>query len=101
MRNVPQAQLAGVQKPPRHEVAGSWAPASSERYVDLMMALISIWPGRQHDAACRCGRRRGRASAIGIFGWFRSVTRRDRRTDGCYWAKRDRRRREAGAWKGE
>jgi hypothetical protein len=22
-RNVPQAQLAGVQKPPRHEVAGS------------------------------------------------------------------------------
>jgi hypothetical protein len=23
----PHAQLAGVQKPPRHEVAGSWAPA--------------------------------------------------------------------------
>jgi len=23
----PRAQLAGVQKAPRHEVAGSWAPA--------------------------------------------------------------------------
>jgi len=26
-RDTPQAQLAGVQKAPRHEVAGSWAPA--------------------------------------------------------------------------
>ena len=24
---APQAQLTGVQKAPRHEVAGSWAPA--------------------------------------------------------------------------
>src|SRR5262245_22093530 len=26
-RDVPLAELAGVQKAPRHEVAGSWAPA--------------------------------------------------------------------------
>jgi hypothetical protein len=26
-RDAPHAQLAGVQKAPRHEVAGSWAPA--------------------------------------------------------------------------
>jgi hypothetical protein len=27
----PRAQLAGVQKAPRHEVAGSWAPAKQQR----------------------------------------------------------------------
>jgi hypothetical protein len=26
-KEAPQAQLTGVQKAPRHEVAGSWAPA--------------------------------------------------------------------------
>jgi hypothetical protein len=26
-RDAPQAQLAGVQNAPRHEVAGGWAPA--------------------------------------------------------------------------
>ena len=26
-QDAPQAQLAGVRKAPRHEVAGSWAPA--------------------------------------------------------------------------
>jgi hypothetical protein len=29
-REVPHARLAGVQEAPRHEVAGSWAPASGE-----------------------------------------------------------------------
>ena len=36
--NDPHAQLAGVRKAPRHEVAGCWALASSERYGDLMSA---------------------------------------------------------------
>src|SRR5262245_24305066 len=40
-RNSPHALRSGVQKAPRHEVAGSWAPAGSERYGDLMPALTS------------------------------------------------------------
>jgi hypothetical protein len=36
---------AGVQKAPRHEVAGSWALAGSECYGDLMLAAVSIMGG--------------------------------------------------------
>src|SRR5215467_12604212 len=32
----PRAQLAGVQKAPRHEVAGSWAPAKQRALVCTM-----------------------------------------------------------------
>src|SRR5215472_8094874 len=38
----PLAQLAGVQKAPRHEVAGSWAPVQQRRYEDLMPAPLSM-----------------------------------------------------------
>ena len=33
---------AGVQKAPRHEVAGGWAVVSSERYGDLRSAPASM-----------------------------------------------------------
>jgi len=35
-RDARQTELAGVQKAPRHEVAGSWALAGSECYGDYM-----------------------------------------------------------------
>ena len=52
----PRAQLAGVQKAPR--VAGGWTLADSERYVDLMMAPISILgrtPARRQSASVVAG----------------------------------------------
>jgi hypothetical protein len=54
-RDARQADLAGVQKAPRHEVAGSWALAGSERYGDLMLAPISMMggtPARRHLDVC-------------------------------------------------
>jgi hypothetical protein len=44
-RDARQTELAGVQKAPRHEVAGSWALAGSKRYGDLMLAPISMMGG--------------------------------------------------------
>jgi hypothetical protein len=44
-RDVRQTELAGVQKAPTHEVAGSWALAGSECYGDLMLAPISMMGG--------------------------------------------------------
>jgi hypothetical protein len=44
-REARQTELAGVQKAPRHEVAGSWALAGSECYGDLMLAPISMMGG--------------------------------------------------------
>src|SRR5215813_13473364 len=41
-KEPPQAHLTGVQKAPRHEVAGSWALAGSECEVDLMPAPRSM-----------------------------------------------------------
>jgi len=38
----PRAHLTGVQKAPRHEVAGSWAPAKRGRCEDLTPALLSM-----------------------------------------------------------
>src|SRR6516162_7917141 len=47
------AQLTGVQKAPRHEVAGSWAPAGQRRYGDLMSATTlmvgATLPGSDRD----------------------------------------------------
>jgi hypothetical protein len=57
----PRAQLAGVQKAPR--VAGGWTLADSERYVDLMMAPISILgrtPARRQSASVVAGEGRVR-----------------------------------------
>src|SRR5260370_30504483 len=45
----------GVQKAPRHEVAGSWALAGSEGYGDLMLTPISMMGGtaaRRHLDVC-------------------------------------------------
>jgi hypothetical protein len=54
-REARQTELAGVQKAPRHEVAGSWAPAGSECYGELMLAPISMMdgtPARRHLDVC-------------------------------------------------
>jgi len=39
---APQAQLTGVQKAPRHEVAGSWALAGRRALWGFMLAPISM-----------------------------------------------------------
>src|SRR5215472_3720295 len=61
----PRGQLAGVQKAPRHEVAGSWHRPSSECYVDLMLAPSSMMgrtparghlQGWSHGRSGECGR---------------------------------------------
>src|SRR3982074_3906692 len=63
-RDTPHAQRAGVQKAPRHEVAGSWALAGSECYGELMLAPISVMggtPARRRLDVCtdaRLGERR-------------------------------------------
>ena len=44
-RDARQTELAGAQKAPRHEVAGSRALAGSECYGDLMLAAVSIVGG--------------------------------------------------------
>jgi hypothetical protein len=41
-KEAPHAQLTGVQKAPRHEVAGSWGLSGSECYGDCMSAAISM-----------------------------------------------------------
>src|SRR5712671_3378154 len=54
-RDAGQTELAGVQKAPRHEVAGSWALAGSECYGELMLAPISMMggtPARRHLDVC-------------------------------------------------
>ena len=52
-RGARHAQLTGVQKAPRHEVAGSWAPAGQRRYGDLMSATTlmvgATLPGSDRD----------------------------------------------------
>jgi hypothetical protein len=39
-REAPLAPAAGVQKAPRHEVAGVWGRVGSQRYGDLIFAPI-------------------------------------------------------------
>src|SRR5258705_6153857 len=54
-RDARQTELTGVQKAPRHEVAGSWALAGSECYGDLMLAPILMMggtPARCHLDVC-------------------------------------------------
>ena len=54
-RNSPHAHRAGVQKAPRHEVAGSWAAAGKLALWGLMLAPNSpeprragrLWPGQR------------------------------------------------------
>src|SRR5215471_7400259 len=46
MTDHPRAEGAGVRKAPRHEVAGSWALASSEGCGELMSAPRLIVGGR-------------------------------------------------------
>jgi hypothetical protein len=41
-RDARHAELAGVQKAPRHEVAGSWARTGQRAYEDLMRAPSSM-----------------------------------------------------------
>jgi hypothetical protein len=40
MTAVPRTQAAGVQKAPRHEVAGGLAPGRADRYGDLIFAPV-------------------------------------------------------------
>jgi hypothetical protein len=44
-KEAPHAQLTGVQKAPRHEVARVGHRLSSERYEDLMVAAGSMMGG--------------------------------------------------------
>jgi hypothetical protein len=55
LRDYPHAPAAGDRKAPRHEVAGSWALAGSERYGDLMWArrlILVRTPARRHLHVC-------------------------------------------------
>jgi hypothetical protein len=97
-RDTPHAQRAGVQKAPRHEVAGSWAVACSERYGDLMLAP-SLDGGRDANTTPpSCLPHGGRESVVGILAGVWIASTRDPCTDGCDWVGRDRRRRGAGAF---
>ena len=55
-QDAPQAQLAGVQKAPRHEVAGSWAPAKQR-------ALSGFYAGAALDGKRDASTRRRAMSA--------------------------------------
>jgi hypothetical protein len=57
-RGSRHAQLTGVQKAPRHEVAGSWGRVGSERYGDLMSAPTLMWVQRCQEATGMCGQAR-------------------------------------------
>jgi len=53
---MPRARAAGVLKAPRHEVAGSWAPAKQRALWELRVAplsMISAAPARADGHACR------------------------------------------------
>jgi hypothetical protein len=56
-RGARHAQLTGVQKAPRQEVAGSWAPAGQRRYGDLLSATTlmvgATLPGSDRDVWTR------------------------------------------------
>jgi hypothetical protein len=62
MTAVPRTQAAGVQKPPRHEVAGGLAPGRADRYGDLIFApVVKLGAMRaQGDLDGVCGREPGR-----------------------------------------
>jgi hypothetical protein len=55
-------EVAGGRKAPRHEVAGSWAPAKQRRYEDLMRApslVIDVTLTGFDLCVCRYGRSTG------------------------------------------
>src|SRR6201997_1400615 len=72
-RGSRHAQLTGVQKAPRHEVAGSWAPAGQRALwgFDVSADLDGGW----NAARKRSGRvnRRGGEPAMGISASARSA----------------------------
>jgi hypothetical protein len=84
-KKAPQTQLTGVQKAPRHEVAGSWEPT-------VQRVLWGFNAGADLDDRRGAGRIRScvsvgtgvQESAIGIWASVRSAPMRDARADGCY-----------------
>src|SRR6201987_758953 len=87
-KDGPQAQLTGVQKAPRHEVAGSWAPAR-QRALWRFNAGAGVDDGRDAGmtpAAYLHIREVGRVQEAFLAG-VRSASRCDRCTDRCDWAE--------------
>src|SRR6201984_989376 len=90
----PRAHLAAVQKAPRHEVAGSWAPAR-QRALWRFNAGAGVDDGRDArttPAADLHIREVGRVQEAFLAG-VRSASTCDPCTDRCDWAERDRSRR--------
>src|SRR6516162_8766803 len=74
IRGSRHAQLTGVQKAPRHEVAGSWAPAGQPALwgFDVSADLDGGWnTARQRSG---CVDRRGGEPAMGISASARSAS---------------------------
>ena len=96
-RGARHAELTGVQKAPRHEVAGSWAPAGQRALwgFDVNADL----DGGRNTARKRpgCVDRRGEEPAMGISASARSASAGARRIDRRDRVERDHCRRRASA----
>src|SRR3981189_3200439 len=96
-QEAPQAQLTGVQKAPRHEVAESWAPSGQR-------ALWGFDVSAELDGGCNNARKRpgcvdgrGEEPAMGISASARSASAGARRIDRRDRVERDHCRRRATA----
>src|SRR6476620_1295978 len=77
----------------KSQAVGRWLAASAMGI--MCRCRARWWAGREHDATCMSARAGGRESAEGISAGAWSASTGDRRTDGCDWVERDRRRRGA------
>jgi hypothetical protein len=79
----------------KSRAVGRWLAASAMGI--MCRCRARWWAGGEHDATCMSARAGGRESAEGISAGAWSASTGDRRTDGCDWVERDRRRRGASA----
>src|SRR6516162_1267614 len=73
-RDAPHAQLAGVQKAPRHEVAGSWAPAKQRALCGFNVG--AALDGKRDASATSClhtGEPKMSAVGISAGAWTRAA----------------------------
>ena len=95
-KEAAQAQLTGVQKAPRHEVAGGWAPAEQRALwgFNAGAELDDGWDADRIRPACLLVR-----EVSGVQEAFRrgfgARQRAIHAIDGCDWVERDCRRRLA------
>jgi hypothetical protein len=66
----PRAQLAGVKKAPRHEVAGGWAPAKQRARQDFMPVPLSMVSATRARGDVMSAYRGTEESAVGPYAHF-------------------------------